>query len=254
MSNWFTKAVDKVKNGVEDVGSGIVNSVEDVGSGLGSVVKSGITGVTDAVGLTDSQSAERAAEAARSGVSAANSQLDSDLSGLTGDNGMFTTAQTNGETGASRTLQSNLDNYDSAMSNASSLTSGSANALSSDNVNSYLNPEADYLLDKAAQSTVGSAGSALQSSATTRNTANAVSNESANLYSAAQQAALEESKNNQSVANSEASQANQSLQNDNIPALNWANITSDEASQKYSGQIGVTEADVDAAGTKDTIL
>lgn len=214
----------------------------------------GITsGITDAAGLTDSGAADRAADAAASGISTANSQYDTDLDSLTGENGMFTTAQTRAD-GSSRDLGSNMDAYDTSMNSSNDLLNSTQDAGSASNVESYLNPNMDNMLAKTQQNVQGGAGAALQSSATTREAADQVSNQAGKMWDTAYNQAQTDAGNNQTVANTMATNANSQLQNDNTAALNWAGLEADKATQKYAGQVGVTEAEVGAAGERDTIL
>lgn len=227
MANWF----DKLTGGVNTI----------------------VGGVTDAVGLTDSKAPERARRAAESGINKADADLDNDLSWLIGDDGMFTNAQQRAD-GTSRSLGSNLDAYDTAMGGASSAMQGTYGAGGADNVSSYFNPKMDDVLARTMQNVQGGAGAALQSSATNRNAADAVGNAAAGMWDTAYNQAMGDAGNTQRAAMGGADLANQQLANDNAPSMNWAGLTADKATQRYAGQMGITEANVGAAGERNTIL
>lgn len=226
-------------------------------------VANGVTGftqgLTDALGITDSQAPQRAVDAANSGMANANAQLYKDmkpqLDQLWG--------ATNG-----RGLDANLDRFDTTMGEAMGSTTqagqnalGEMNAGSADNVKSYLNPKMDTMLQNTMQTVQGGAGSALQSSATNRNVANAVASQAGQMWDTAFNQALGDSSHNLQAnqqfgqsANQQAGLAQSQLQADNDPIMNWINLNNDLAQQKYSGNIGTTQAATQAAGQSRAIL
>lgn len=226
-------------------------------------VANGVTGftqgLTDALGITDSQAPQRAVDAANSGMASANAQLYKDmkpqLDQLWG--------ATNG-----RGLDANLDRFDTTMGEAMGSTTqagqnalGEMNAGSADNVKSYLNPKMDTMLQNTMQTVQGGAGSALQSSATNRNVANAVASQAGQMWDTAFNQALGDSSHNLQAnqqfgqsANQQAGLAQSQLQADNDPIMNWINLNNDLAQQKYSGNIGTTQAATQAAGQSRAIL
>ena len=226
-------------------------------------VAKGVTGftqgLTDALGITDSQAPQRAVDAAKSGMSSANTQLYKDmkpqLDQLWG--------ATNG-----RGLDANLDRFDTTMGEAMGSTVqagrnalGEMNAGNADNVHSYLNPKMDTMLQNTMQTVQGGAGSALQSSATNRNVANAVSSQAGQMWDTAFNQALGDSSHNLQAnqqfgqsANQQAGLAQSQLQADNDPIMNWINLNNDLAQQKYSGNIGTAQAATQAAGQSRAIL
>lgn len=226
-------------------------------------IANGVTGftqgLTDALGITDSQAPQRAVDAANSGMASANAQLYKDmkpqLDQLWG--------ATNG-----RGLDANLDRFDTTMGEAmGSTTQAGQNALgemdagSADNVRSYLNPKMDTMLQNTMQTVQGGAGSALQSSATNRNVANAVASQAGQMWDTAFNQALGDSSHNLQAnqqfgqsANQQAGLAQSQLQADNDPIMNWINLNNDLAQQKYSGNIGTTQAATQAAGQSRAIL
>lgn len=226
-------------------------------------VANGVTGfmggLTDALGITDSQAPQRAVDAAKSGMSSANTQLYKDmkpqLDQLWG--------ATNG-----RGLDVNLDRFDNTMGEAMGSTTqagrnalGEMNAGSADNVQGYLNPKMDTMLQNTMQTVQGGAGSALQSSATNRNVANAVASQAGQMWDTAFNQALGDSSHNLQAnqqfgqsANQQAGLAQSQLQADNDPIMNWINLNNDLAQQKYSGNIGTAQAATQAAGQSRAIL
>lgn len=215
--------------------------------------------LTDAIGITDSQAPQRAVDAANSGMASANAQLYSDmkpqLDQLWG--------ATNG-----RGLGTNLDRFDTTMGEAmGSTTQAGRNALgemdagSADNVQNYLNPKMDTMLQNTMQTVQGGAGSALQSSATNRNVANAVASQAGQMWDTAFNQALGDSSHNLQAnqqfgqsANQQAGLAQSQLQADNDPIMNWINLNNDLAQQKYAGNVGTTQAATQAAGQSHAIL
>ena len=218
-----------------------------------------IHGITDIVGITDSKAPERAQEAAQEGMDSANAQLDQDLQpGL----GALDTAQ------YGRSLGQNLDVYGQQMQGAmdqtqqaGDLSLGEMDAGDAGNVRDYLNPMMDEVLAKTNQAVQGNAGSALQSSATARNTADAVSGKAADFWNTAYDQAMKNSQNNQhSISNfgKSAAQtgtlAQQNLDAQNQPALDWINLNNDRAMTRYGGNIGLTQSATEAAGQSRAII
>lgn len=216
--------------------------------------------VTDSLGITDSKAPQRAAAAAKSGMDAANMQLDWDLQGT---NDMLNTAIGNG-----RSLDQTLGNYDYTMGNAMAGTEQAGqNALaemdagSAGNVQNYLNPKMDEMLRGTAQAVAGRSGSTLQSSAANRNMADTVSKQAGQMWDTAFSQALGDSSHNLQ-ANNQFGQSNQQLagmagqqyQVDSDPVMNWMNMNNDRAMARYGANTGITQANVQAAGTPNTWL
>lgn len=226
-------------------------------------IANGVTGftqgLTDALGITDSQAPQRAVDAANSGMASANAQLYKDMRPQLDQ----LWRATNG-----RGLDANLDRFDTTMGEAmGSTTQAGQNALgemdagSADNVRGYLNPKMDTMLQNTMQTVQGGAGSALQSSATNRNVANAVASQAGQMWDTAFNQALGDSSHNLQAnqqfgqsANQQAGLAQSQLQADNDPIMNWINLNNDLAQQKYAGNIGTTQAATQAAGQSRAIL
>ena len=215
--------------------------------------------VTDFLGITDTKAPDRALAAAQNGMDTANQQLDTDLQpGMDALN----TAQ------YGRSLGHNLDVYGQQMQGAMDQTQQAGDlaldemdAGDAGNVRDYLNPMMDEVLAKTNQVVQGNAGSALQSSATARNTADAVSGKAADFWNTAYDQAMKNSQNNQrSISNfgKSAAQtgtlAQQNLDTQNQPALDWINLNNDRAMTRYGGNVGLTQSATEAAGQSRAII
>ena len=226
---------------------------------LGRYIKKGVTWVTDTLGLTDSEAPERAADAAQEGMSSANQQLYRDMQpGL----------QSLWQGVMGRGLGQNLDRFDTSMHGAMDTTQQTAdnaqqemNAGSAGNVQNYMNPKMDEILRGTSQAMQGGAGAALQSSATNRNIADAVGRQAGQMWDTAFGQALGDSTHNLQAnqqigqsANQQAGIAQSQISADNDPIMNWINLNNDFAMQKYAGNTGITQANVQAQGQSRAIL
>lgn len=227
---------------------------------IGEGISGAVGGLTDALGITDSTAPQRAVNAANSGMQKANTQLYLDMQPQLD--------QLWGAVANGRGLDQNLNKFDYSMNNAMRNTQQAGqnalaemNAGDSGNVQNYLNPKMDTMLQNAMQTMQGGAGSALQSSATNRNVANAVASQAGQMWDTAFNQALGDSSHNLQAnqqfgqsANQQAGLAQSQLQADNDPIMNWINLNNDLAQQKYSGNIGTTQAATQAAGQSRAIL
>lgn len=216
--------------------------------------------LTDAIGITDSQAPQRAVNAAKSGMASANAQLYQDMQPQLAQ---LWEAASNG-----RNLDQNLNHFDYSMNGAMDATKlagqnalGEMDAGSAGNVQNYLNPKMDTILQNTMQTMQGGAGSALQSSATNRNIANSVASQAGQMWDTAFNQALGDSSHNLQAnqqfgqtANQQAGLAQGMLQADNDPIMNWINLNNDLAQQKYSGNVGTTQAATQAAGQSRAFL
>lgn len=229
---------------------------ENIGKGISGAVG----GLTDALGITDSTAPQRAVDAANSGMQNANTQLYLDMQPQLD--------QLWGAVANGRGLDQNLNKFDYSMNGAMEQTQqagqnalGEMNAGSADNVQNYLNPKMDTMLQNTMQTMQGGAGSALQSSATNRNVANAVASQAGQMWDTAFNQALGDSSHNLQAnqqfgqsANQQAGLAQSQLQADNDPIMNWINLNNDLAMQKYAGNTGTTQAATQAAGQSRALL
>ena len=215
--------------------------------------------ITDALGITDSQSGKRAHNAMVEGQQQANQQLDSDLSGS------FEALQ---RASAGRDFGQNLDKYgtqmDTAMGDtarAGAIAGDQLNAGGANNVRNYLNPMMDEMLARTNQAMQGNAGAGLQSSATNKEISNAVSQKAGDLWNTAFSQAMSDAQNNLNTAQTigqtgsqTASLAGQQLDANNQPFEDLLSLQNDRAMQRYAANTGMTQADMTLAGQKNTIL
>lgn len=211
------------------------------------------------LGATDPNKGNRALTAMKEGQAAANNQLDADT---TEQFGMLSDAMTG------RSMGANLDAFDQSVADAQNKTNRAgtlaeqqANAGRSDNVQSYMNPQMEMMLNQTLQKVQGGAGSALQSSAATKAGANAVATKAGDLWQQAFNNAISDSQNNLNVANSvqgnaiqNASLAGMQLQADNAPAEDYLQLANDRAMQRYAGNIALTQAQGHEVGRDQSVF
>lgn len=211
------------------------------------------------LGITDPNKGNRSLAAIKKGQAAANNQLDADTNEQFG---MLSDAM-NG-----RSMGANLNAFDQSVADAQNKTNRAgtlaeqqANAGRSDNVQSYVNPQMEMMLNQTLQKVQGGAGSALQSSAATKAGANAVATKAGDLWQQAFSNAIGDSQNNLNVANSvqgnamqNANLAGMQLQADNAPAEDYLQLANDRAMQRYAGNIALTQAQAQEAGRDQSML
>ena len=211
------------------------------------------------LGISDPNKGNRSLAAIKKGQAAANNQLDADT---TEQFGMLSDAM-NG-----RSMGANLNAFDQSLADAQNKTNTAgtlaeqqANAGRSDNVQSYVNPQMEMMLNQTLQKMQGGAGSALQSSAATKAGANAVATKAGDLWEQAFRNAMGDSQNNLNVANSvqgnamqNANLAGMQLQADNAPAEDYLQLANDRAMQRYAGNIALTQAQAQEAGRDQSML
>lgn len=211
------------------------------------------------LGITDPNKGNRSLAAIKKGQAAANNQLDADTNEQFG---MLSDAM-NG-----RSMGANLNTFDQSVADAQNKTNRAgtlaeqqANAGRSDNVQSYVNPKMEMMLNQTLQKVQGGAGSALQSSAATKAGANAVATKAGDLWQQAFSNAIGDSQNNLNVANSIQGNAMQNanlsgmqLKADNAPAEDYLQLANDRAMQRYAGNIALTQAQAQEAGRDQSML
>ena len=211
------------------------------------------------LGITDPNKGNRSLAAIKKGQAAANNQLDADTNEQFG---MLSDAM-NG-----RSMGANLNAFDQSVADAQNKTNMAgtlaeqqANAGRSDNVQSYVNPQMEMMLNQTLQKVQGGAGSALQSSAATKAGANAVATKAGDLWQQAFSNAIGDSQNNLNVANSvqgnamqNANLAGMKFQADNAPAEDYLQLANDRAMQRYAGNIALTQAQAQEAGRDQSML
>lgn len=211
------------------------------------------------LGIIDPNKGNRSLAAMAEGQATANNQLDTDT---TEQFGMLSDAM------AGRSMGANLNAFDQSVANAQNETNRAgalaeqqANAGRSDNVQSYMNPQMEMMLNQTLQKVQGGTGSALQSSAATKAGANAVATRAGDLWQQAFNNAMGDSQNNLNVANrvqgnamQNASLAGMQLQADNAPAEDYLQLGNDRAMQRYAGNIALTQAQAQNAGRDQSLL
>jgi len=207
----------------------------------------------------DPYKSDRATAAAHAGQQNANTQLDADTAQQFG---MLNDAMTG------RSLGQNLNAYSTSMDAAQGKTNQAGdlawqqqNAGRSDNVQSYMNPKMDMMLNQTLQKVQGGAGSALQSSAATKAGANAVAAKAGDLWQQAFNNAMGDAQNNLNVATNygqsaaqNANLAGQTLAANNQPAEDYLSLKNDLAMQRYAGNIGLTQMDATNAAKDQSLL
>lgn len=211
------------------------------------------SGVGDALGVTDTKKGQRALSAMQNGQQAANQQLDQDVSPQ---------LQMLQDAGVGRSLGQNLDQFDTQMAKAQTMTGNAgqlimdqANAGSPEQVQENLNPQMQQMLANTMQQVQGGAGAALQSSAATRTGAQAVSKQAGDLWQQAFNNTMNRAQNNLQVGSGygntgaqTAQLAGQQLAADNAPMEDWLNLSNNIAMQRYAGNVGLTQAQGQVAG------
>lgn len=207
----------------------------------------------------DPNKSARAVTAAHAGQQKANTQLDADTSQQFG---MLSDAMTG------RSLGQNLNEYNTSIGAAQGKTSQAGdlawqqqNAGRSDNVQSYMNPQMEMMLNQTLQKVQGGAGSALQSSAATKAGANAVATKAGDLWQQAFNNAMGDAQNNLNVSTNygqsaaqNANLAGQTLAANNQPAEDYLSLKNDIAMQRYAGNIGLTQMDAMNAAKDQSLL
>lgn len=207
----------------------------------------------------DPYKSDRATAAVHAGQQNANTQLDADTAQQFG---MLNDAMTG------RSLGQNLNAYNTSMDAAQGKTNQAGdlawqqqNAGRSDNVQSYMNPQMDMMLNQTLQKVQGGAGSALQSSAATKAGANAVATKAGDLWQQAFNNAMGDAQNNLNVATNygqsaaqNANLAGQTLAANNQPAEDYLSLKNDLAMQRYAGNIGLTQMDATNAAKDQSLL
>jgi hypothetical protein len=211
------------------------------------------------LGITDPAKGQRSLSAMQSGQQDASRQLDEDTA---------TQSSALQDASIGRDFGQNLDAYDDSMGTAQGMTQRAgqlamdqANAGTPDQVTENLNPQMQRILGETMQKVQGGAGAALQSSAATRNAANAVADKAGDLWQQAFNNTMQQAGNNLNVAKTYgqtggqvANLAGQQLAADNAPMEDWLNLKDDIAMQRYAGNVGLTQAGGQAAGTDQSMF
>lgn len=178
-----------------------------------------VSGLTDAIGLTDTNAGRRGYNAMSQMATNAGNQLDNDMAPVFN---MYQNAM------AGRPMSSVLDAYDMNMNDE-------VGAGQSNNVQNYLNPMYQRSIRNATDQALAGAGSSLQSSAANNVVATGVANTVGNMWNTAFNQALQDSKNNQGIYGA-------TMQSNLMPSLNWAQLQSDTAGNRYTRNMDLAQA------------
>jgi hypothetical protein len=184
-----------------------------------------IGGVTDAVGLTDTQAAARGLSALEGRADAAEQNLDANMQPVFD---MYGNAM------QGRQMGDVLNTYGTNMM-------GTENAAGAQNVEQFLNPMYDRAIENATNQALAGTGSSLQSSAANQAVGTAVGNQVQNMWNTAFQQAMADAQNKQGVYG-------QVMQSDLMPSFNWAQLGSDVAGTKYTKGMDLAQAAGQTAG------
>lgn len=207
------------------------------------------------MGIIDTESPERAADAMSQGQDAANRQLDSDLSGSFG---LLGTAM------EGRDFGSNLDEYGGTMgtamegtSRAGALAEQQANASNPMNVGNYFKDRNRFVSNGVSSALDRSAGGSVNPNVGTQQ----LNQKAGQMWDRAFSNAMGDAENNLSVAQNYgrgmgqvANLAQNRLDVKNEPALDYLQLNNDRAMQRYAGNIASTQAQGKAAGSSRSFL
>lgn len=184
-----------------------------------------IGGVTDAIGLTDTQAAAR-------GLDALEGRADTTEQNL--DTNMLPIFDMYGGAMRGRQMGDVLNTYRTNMM-------GTENAAGAQNVEQFLNPMYDRAVENAANQALAGTGSSLQSSAANQAVGTAVGNQVQSMWNNAFQQAMADAQNKQGIYGNV-------TQADIMPSMNWAQLASDVAGTKYTKGMDLAQAAGQTAG------
>lgn len=183
------------------------------------------SGLTDAVGLTDTQAGQRGLDALEGRADKAEQTLDTNMQPVFD---MY------GNAVQGRQMGNVLDTYRTNML-------GTENAAGADNVQQFLNPMYNRAIQNATNQALAGSGSSLQSSAANQAVGTAVGNQVQSMWNNAFQQAMADAQNKQGIYGNVA-------QSDLMPSLNWAQLQSDVAGTKYTKGMDIAQAAGKVAG------
>ena len=184
-----------------------------------------ISGITDWLGITDTQAQQRGLDALNSGAAGANANLDASMQPVFG---MYQDAM------QGRNMGDVLDTYRQQMS-------GTANAADQNNVANFMNPMYGRAVSNATNQALAGAGSSALSTAGNNAVASGVADTTQSMWQDAFRNAMTDAQNKQGVYGSIA-------QSDLSPSNSWAQLTSDLAGAKYDAQTAQANAAAQVAG------
>lgn len=183
------------------------------------------SGVTDWLGLTDTGAGARGLEALTSQANTAEQNLDTNMQPV---------FDVYGNAMQGRRMGDVLDTYRTNMM-------GTENAAGAENVQNFLNPMYNRVIQNATDKALAGAGSSLQSSAANQAVGTAVGNQVQTMWDNAFKQAMADAQNKQGIYR-------QVEQSDLMPSLNWAQLSSDVAGTKYTKGMDLAQAAGQTAG------
>lgn len=216
--------MDFVKNMLSKTGLQVPsswNNLDEIAGMTGTPLGGATTMMTDAFGLTDTQAGQRGLSAMEGRANAASQQLH-------------------------QNMQPVLDMYGRAMDGRDmgdvlGQATGALGATGNLDVNSWMNPMSDTVLNSAADRALAGAGSSLQSSGANNAVAGAVGNQQAQLWQQAFDNALADAENKQRVTKA-------TTELNLMPSLNWSQLASDIAGTEYTKDMDLAQAAGQVAG------
>lgn len=184
-----------------------------------------IGGVTDAIGLTDTQAATRGLGALEGRADTAEQNLDVNMQPIFNMYGGAMNGRQMGDV---------LNTYRTNMM-------GTENAAGAQNVEQFLNPMYDRAIENATNQALAGTGSSLQSSAANQAVGTTVGNQVQSMWNTAFQQAMADAQNKQGVYGNV-------MQADIMPSMNWAQLASDVAGTKYTKGMDLAQAAGQTAG------
>ena len=213
--------------------------------------------ITDALHITDSESAQRAYDALNKGNAKAITQLTGDIQPSVG---MLQDAM------QGHSLDTNLEQYDIQNDLAQEQTAKAADDIwdaqdAGSRTGDFVNPFAEQMQSTAVNKMQGAMGSSLQSSGAQRKMADTLNQMGDQMWDTAFQQALDDSQNRMDVAGTSARMANQynqmaglKLDANNQPALDLLNLNNDLAMQNYAGNVALAQANAQLQGQNQSFL
>lgn len=188
-------------------------------------------GITDWMGLTDTQAGQRGLDALTKGASQASQTMHEQMQPVMD---MYGNAM------QGRDMGSVLDQYQQNMM-------GTENAASADNVQNFMNPMYGQAMRQAANQALAGAGSSLQSSAANTAVGQGVGNTVQNMWNNAFQQAMADARNKQGIYGNVTSM-------NLMPSQNWSQLTSDMAGTEYTKNMDLANAAGQVAGQNQSWL
>lgn len=182
-------------------------------------------GITDAIGITDTEAQQRGLDTLNDKMKAASKSLDKNVSPVMS---MYQKAM------EGRELGDVLNTYRTGMT-------GELDAGTPDKVREFLNPTYGRAIANATDAALAGAGSSALSTAGNNAVAKGVGDVVGDMWNQAYGQAMGNSQNNQGIYGN-------IMQADTMPSLSWSQFTSDIAGSKYDADVAAANAAAQTAG------